>query len=89
MSAVQQLDVVADIFMKAKKMAGYGANEKIDGGTLYAINWLPAYAKRNTIVSSGEKYYSKGLDMNKDGSVTKNDLAQRLQSKYNEMLRAI
>ncbi len=89
MNAVQQLDVVADIFMKAKKMAGYEANEKIDGGTLYAVNWLPAYAKRDTIVSKGEKYYSNGLDTNKDGSVTKNDLAQRLQSKYNEMLRAI
>ncbi len=89
MNALQQLDVVADIFMKSKKMAGYDANEKIDGGTLYAINWLPAYAKRDVIVSNGEKYYSSGLDMNKDGSVTKADLTQRLQSKYNEMLRAI
>ncbi len=89
MSAVQQLDVVADIFMKAKKMAGYGANEKIDGGTLYAINWLPAYAKNNVVAQKGGKYYSSGLDMNKDGSVTKADLSQRLQSKYNEMLRNV
>jgi len=89
MSAIQQLDVVADIFMKAKKMAGYGANEKISGGTLYAINWLPAYAKNDTIATRGGKYYSSGLDMNKDGSVTKADLEQRLQKKYNEMLNNI
>lgn len=89
MSAVEQLDVVADIFMKAKKMAGYGANERIDGGTLYAINWLPAYAKKNTLATQGGKYYSRGLDMNKDGSVTKNDLSQRLQAKYSEMINNI
>jgi len=89
MSALQQLDVVADIFMKAKRMAGYGANERIDGGTLYAINWLPAYAKRDTLATRGGKYYSSGLDMDKSGSVTKADLQQRLQKKYNEMLHNI
>jgi len=89
MSGVQQLDVVADIFMKSKKMAGYGENEQIDGGTLYAINWLPAFAKRDTIATKGGKYYSLGLDMNKDGSVTKADLRQRLEKKYNEMMNNI
>lgn len=89
MSAVQQLDVVADIFMKAKTMAGYGANEQIDGGTLYAINWLPAYAKRDTIATRGGSYYSSGLDMDKNGAVTKGDLTERLRRKYNEMLNNI
>lgn len=89
MSAIEQLDVVADIFMKSKKMAGYSAGEKISGGTLYAINWLPAFAKNDTIVTKGGKYYSKGLDMNKDGTVTKADLEKRLQKKYNEMLNNI
>lgn len=89
MSAIDQLDVVADIFMKSKKMAGYGENQKIDGGTLYAINWLPAYAKNNTIVTSSNRYYSSGLDMDKNGAVTKSDLAKRLQSKYNEMQRTL
>ncbi len=89
MSGVQQLDVIADIFMKAKKMAGYGANQKIDGGTLYAINWLPAYAKSDTLATQSGKYYSSGLDMNHDGAVTKADLSQRLSKKYSEMTRNI
>ena len=94
MSAVQQLDVVADILMKSKTMSGFAQNEKLDAGSLYAICFLPAAAKSDVLCSSSGKLnwaYSanSALDLDKDGSISKNDLARRLNGKYTEMINNI
>ncbi len=94
MSGVQQLDVVADILGKSKAMSGFSQNEKLDAGSLYAICFLPAAAKSDVLCSSSGSLswaYSanSGLDLNSDGSISKSDLASRLNGKYAEMLKAI
>lgn len=88
MSAIQQMDYVEKFFMKNKKMF-YNSNAKLDAGTMYALCFLPAYAKRETLCSRGSGYYrsNSGVDMNKDGKITKTDLAQRVAKKYNEMYK--
>lgn len=94
MTGVQQLDVVEDILGKSKAMSGYGANDKMDAGTLYAICFLPAAAKNDVLCSnSGSLNWAyganSGLDLNHDGAISKSDLASRLNGKYNEMLGAL
>lgn len=75
MSAVQQLDYV-EKFFKGKTPA----NGTLDAGTLYALVFLPARAKNNVLTTKGEKFYNAnvGLDINKDGQITKADLAARV-----------
>ena len=60
-----------------------GSKEKLDAGELYALTYLPARANRSVLAQRGEKYYSwnKGLDLNKDGKITKDELAQRVERK--------
>ena len=84
MSAVEQLTYVEKYLLMNKKNAGYSANQVLDTGTLYSINFLPAYAKREVLSTRDDKYYSanKGLDANKDGQITKTELANRLKSYY-------
>ena len=55
--------------------------KKMSAGDLYAITFLPARAKNNVLTTSDEKYYkfNKGLDTNKDGKITTQDLSQRLR----------
>ncbi len=83
MSAEEQLVYVEKCIASNKKMAGYAANEKIGAGTLYALIFLPARAKRDVLTScnEGTAYYSanKGLDKNGDGMITKDELAQRVR----------
>lgn len=80
MSAEQQLDYVEKYISSAKKSAGFKKDDKIDAGTLYALVFLPAFAKRNVLTSRGEIYYkaNAGLDRNKDGQITKQELGQRV-----------
>ena len=84
MSAVEQLTYVEKYILMNKRNAGYSANQVLDTGTLYSINFLPAYAKREVLSTRNDKYYSanKGLDANKDGKITKTELANRLKSYY-------
>lgn len=94
MSGVQQLDVVADILGKSKAMSGFSANDKINAGDLYAICFLPAAAKNDILCSSSGKLNwaykaNSGLDLNSDGTISKADLAARLNKKYSEMRSAI
>ncbi len=93
MSAVEQLSVVEDIMLKLKATAGYSQSDELDTGSLYAICFLPAAAQNETVCSSGGTYswaYSgnSGLDLDGDGAITKTDLANRLNSKYSELLSA-
>jgi len=83
MGAIQQLDYVKDFYIKNKKAARFGANEKVDTGALYALTFLPAYAKREVLAVKGHKYYdwNKGIDVNNDGQITKSDLAAQVRKK--------
>lgn len=80
MSPIEQLDYVEKYLTQNKKAAGFGAKDRLNGGDLYALIFLPARAKRETLTSSGEKYYTynRGLDINNDGKITKSDLARRV-----------
>lgn len=81
MSPEEQMVYVEKCIVNSKKMAGLG-NQKIGAGTLYALIFLPARANRDIVTSSGEAYYThnKGLDMDKDGKISKADLAKRIRS---------
>ena len=81
MSPEQQLVYVEKFLIRNKKMAGFGENEKLQQGQLYALVFLPAYAKREVLTVAGHKFYNsnKGLDMNKDGQITISDLNARVE----------
>lgn len=84
MSPLEQLDYVEKYLQRAKSAAGLSSNDKLSGGQLYTLVFLPARAGRDVIASSGEAYYSanKGLDTNKDGKITMAELDQRVKNKY-------
>lgn len=81
MDAIKQLDYVGK-FLKIAKSFSFSANDKLSAGDLYAIVFMPGRAKRSTIASSSESYYkaNKGLDINKDGIISKDELAQRVKN---------
>ncbi len=84
MSPIEQLDYVEKCIANSKSAAGFGPNDKLSAGDLYALVFLPARAKRDVLTQSGENYYSSntGLDLNKDGKITKEELSQRVKNKY-------
>ena len=81
MSPEEQLVYVEKCIMDSKRIAGLGS-QKLGPGTLYALIFLPARAGRDILTSSGENFYSsnKGLDLDKDGKISKADLAKRIRS---------
>lgn len=83
MSPEEQLDYVEKYLVKAKASAGIDEDEKISGGTLYALIFLPARANKNILASQGEgnNYYehNKALDKNKDGNISITELDQRVR----------
>ncbi len=80
MSPEKQLDYVEKYLNSNKKMAGIKSGEKVDNATLYTLVFLPAYAKRDVLATSGSAYYrsNKGLDMDHDGRITKADMNIRM-----------
>ena len=81
MSPLKQLDLVKEFLFANKRMAKIGKDDYVDNATLYTLVFLPAFAKRDVLTRSGEKYYdwNKGLDINKDGVITKQDMAARVR----------
>jgi hypothetical protein len=82
MSPIDQLDYVEKYFqhwIKAKGLSG----KKLSAGDVYALVYTPAYVNKEVLATSGESFYNKnkGLDVNKDGKITKSDLAQQLRKK--------
>lgn len=75
MTAEEQLTYVEKYLTTNKQT--FGISGKVDAGTLYALVFTPAYAKKETLASRGENYYNANplLDKNKDGKITKSDLA--------------
>lgn len=80
MSAEEQMVYVEKYLTDTKKRVGLG-NQKIGAGTLYTLVFLPARAGRDIVSTTREKYYShnKGLDLDKDGKISKADLAKRIK----------
>lgn len=79
MSPLEQLDYVEKYITNAKKSAGFSASDKLSGGDLYALIFLPARATKEVLASSNEanSYYkkNKGLDLNNDWKITKSELS--------------
>jgi hypothetical protein len=80
MSPIEQLDYVEKCLLQCKKMAKIPSDQKLSGGQLYALVFLPARANREVLTTSNENYYkaNKGLDANKDGKITKTELDERV-----------
>ena len=85
MSAMEQLPYVEEFLKRCKKMAGFKPDERLTGGDLYALVFLPARAKREILCEKGEgnNFYehNAGTDVNKDEKITKFDLQERLLKK--------
>ncbi len=80
MSAIEQLDLVEKYYKTAtKKFNG----KKLTAADLYALTYVPAYAKNEILTRRGDGYYegNEGLDENGDGMVTKSDLNRHLAKK--------
>lgn len=82
MSPVDQLDLVEKFY---KKYNYYDV--PLTAENMYAITFLPGRANKEVLTRSGENYYkwNSGLDLNKDGAITKTDLKNRIDKKYNEI----
>lgn len=81
MSAIKQLDYVEKMINYSKKIGGISQDQNLDSATLYTLVFLPAYAKRDVLTARGHKFYeyNKGLDLNKDGVISKADMAARVR----------
>lgn len=83
MSAMEQLDLVEKYLTRAKSFK-FKADKQLDSADLYAIVYRPAFAGKDIIAakSDGLTYsQNKGLDLNKDGMITRDDLAQVVENK--------
>ena len=80
MSSEQQLVYVEKYLQRAKGQAKFAPDHKLSSGELYALVFMPANAKKEVMCSAGSRAYSmnKGLDIHKDGQVTKSDLGAKL-----------
>ena len=79
MDEVEQMDYV-EKYLKIAKSYKFTDDCPLTAGDLYAINYLPGKASLYNLASRGDIYYeaNKGLDADKDGVITKDDLAKRL-----------
>ena len=88
MSAIEQLDYVEQYFTN---WTG-GSGQRLSGGDLYTLCFLPAFLNREVLCSSSDSstsvYYNanSGLDANGDGNITKTELSNRVANKYQEVL---
>ena len=92
MSAVEQLDVVLEALQGSKRVAQMDSNAKVDTGTLYSLCFLPAVANNEVLCSTTDNLSwaynaNKGLDIDKNGDISKTDLQERLNIKKAEMYK--
>ena len=82
MDVMQQLDLAEKTLIREKEVAGFPQNHRLTAGELYAINFLPAGASSNVVSSRGDGNYehNSGLDIDKDGKITQQELAQRVSA---------
>lgn len=83
MSALDQLEYVEKYLQTIKKSV-FKKDHNLTGAELYALIYLPKNAAKEEIAHQGTAYYrlNSGLDKDKDGIISKSDLAQVIQSKY-------
>lgn len=91
MSPEEQLVYVEKFLVDAKKRAKIGSSERIGKGTLYALIFAPARAKGEVMYTKskdGDCYSSNSaaLDYNRDGVITKSELAHRMDLKRKEAI---
>lgn len=81
MTPEQQLDYVEKYLLNWKKKNNFSNNDTLTAGTLYAMVFQPANAKKEVLAYKGTEEYSKNkmLDVNKDGKITKDDLSEKLK----------
>ena len=82
-SAVEQLDYVEKYLSMMKKSAGFKPNDKLSGADLYALIFLPAYAKQDVFTQKTDvnRYASySALALDKHGTITTLDLPARITS---------
>lgn len=82
MDVMQQLDLAEKTLIREKAVAGFSRNHRLTAGELYAMNFLPAGATSNVVSRRGDGNYenNSGLDINKDGLITQQELAERVNS---------
>jgi len=80
MTAEQQLPYVEKYLARAKRSAGFGSDQQLSAGQLYALVFMPAKAKQSVMCSAGTKAYAwnQGLDKNRDGVVSIGELGARI-----------
>lgn len=83
MSPMEQLDLV-EKYLTIAKSYNFAPNERLSAGDLYAITFLPGRAGQDILCRRGENFYSqnKGLDLNNDGVISKQDLENKLAKKH-------
>lgn len=85
MSDMEQLDLVEKYLTIAKSYT-FPSSAKLSSADLYAIVFLPGRANRDVLTRSGEGYYhSNPIDENRDGVISKADLAVRVAKKRFEV----
>ena len=82
-SEMTESPILQPFFYIAPPLCHFPANHRLTAGELYAINFAPANAKKNSVAKRGDGLYegNEGLDINKDGKITKNELGQRVKNK--------
>ena len=84
MSAIEQLDLVEKTIQISKKYAKISEDKRLTAGDLYALIFAPSRAGREVLYSKGEAGYNSvnaKMDYNKDGKITKSEMAQRINKK--------
>ena len=82
MSPTQQLKYVEKYLSQQIKSNGL-QGKRLSAGDLYTLVFMPAKSGNNIISTAGTKAYSwnQGLDLNKDGLITKSELGQKVINK--------
>ncbi len=89
MSVFQQLDLAEKALLRAKEVAGIPQSQRLSAADLYTINFLPgrfkSHANKAYITKRGENFYAQnsGIDVNKDGFITREELRQFVQKGRN------
>lgn len=84
MSAIEQLDLVEKLIKICKKYAKFSDDKRLSAGDLYALIFAPGRAGNEVLYSRGEAGYNSvnsNIDYNKDGKITKSEMAQRINKK--------